>query len=259
MTVPWWVVVAMVIVIGLAATIFLVRKDARNPQQRHSPALLFGGRFLALVFAVLSLIGTVINAIGMLISDTVQVALPVQQYWPDVYPWITLDPAPAASVVAGGFTTANVVVNGLGMDARLWLAAGNVAQGLTYVIIAAVLALLCHQLLGGSPFRPLLARSMMWMAWTIAVAGTAWQVFLEIGGRIASGQVLANLGWNAHWPNQEIADLFSGDPSSATGLPLPYPSFQVNGLPIVVGLALAAVAIAFRYSERLQKETEGLV
>ena len=99
----------------------------------------------------------------------------------------------------------------------------------------------------------------MWAAWTIAVAGTAWQVFLEIGGSIASRQVLEITGWSAHWPTKEVANYFTGDVGSATGLPLPYPSFQIEVWPILAGLALAAVALAFRYSERLQKDAEGLV
>ena len=256
---PWWLWVAIVIIVGLAATIFLVRKDAHDPQRRHQPALLFGGRFLALVFAGMALIGTVTNAIGMLVDDVVSVALPVQQYWPGAYPWVTLDPAPPASVVGGGFTTADVLVTGLGEDARLWLAAGNIAQGLTVVILLAVLALLCHQLLGGTPFRPVLARSTMVAAWTFAVAGTAWQIFLTIGSGIASRQVLETIGWSARWPNDEVANSFGGNLDNVTGLPLPDSSFQVETWPIVIGLALAAIAIAFRYSERLQKDSEGLV
>ncbi len=36
-------------------------------------------------------------------------------------------------------------------------------------------------------------------------------------------------------------------------------SYIVEPWPLMLGLALAAVAISFRYSERLQKDTEGLV
>lgn len=257
---PWWLVVALFVVIGLVATVFLVRRDATDRSQGHRPALLFIGRFLAFVFAGVALIGTIVNAIAMLADGAVQVALPVQQFWPETYSWITLDPAPAASVVSGGFTTADVLVTGLGVDARLLLAAGNAVQGLTFVVIAAVIALLCHRLLGGSPFRPLLARSMTWAAVAITVGGIAWQVLLQIGGGIASRQVLEVAGWRADAPTAEMMNYLNTKfDMYSTGLPMPYPSFQIEFWPLLLGLALAAVAIAFRYSERLQRDTEGLV
>lgn len=257
---PWWLFVALFIVVGIVVTAFLLRKDATDPTRRDRPALLFIGRFLAFLYAGLSLIGTVVNAIAMLVNQAVQVALPVQQFWPEIYPWITLDPAPAASVVGGGFTTADVLVAGLGMDARLLLAAGNLVQGLTFVVIAVVIGILCHRLLGGSPFRPLLARSMTWAAVAIAVGGIVWQILLEIGGSLASRQVLGATGWRADAPTPEMMEYLRATfDTYPTGLPLPYPGFQIELWPLLLGLAFAAVAIAFRRSERLQRDTEGLV
>lgn len=256
--IPWWFVAAIVVVVGVIATAFLLRRDSAEPGRSHRPALLFIGRFLALLYAGVGLVGTIVNAVGTLVSDVVQVALPVQQFWPGVHPWVTLDPGPTASVVGGGFTTADVSVTGLGMDARLLLAAGNLVQGLTFVVIAAVVALLCHRLLGGSPFRPLLARAMTWAAATIAAGGVAWQILLQIGGSIASRQVLEVTAWGASVPTEEIADyLFTA--VDTTGLPQPYPSFQLEFWPLLLGLALTTVAVAFRRSERLQRDTEGLV
>lgn len=260
MAMPGWLFAALFVVVGIVVTVFLLRKGAADPARRDRPALLFVGRFLAFLYAGVGLIGTVVNAIAMLVNDAVQVALPVRQFWPETYPWITLDPAPAASVVGGGFTTADVLVTGLGTDARLLLAAGNVVQGLTFVVIAAVIGLLCHRLLGGSPFRPLLARSMTWAAVAISVGGLAWQVLLQVGGSIASRQVLGVTGWGADAPSTEMMDYISTHfDAFATGLPQPYPGFQLEFWPLYLGLALAAVAIAFRQSERLQRDTEGLV
>lgn len=257
---PWWLVVALFVVIGLVATVFLLRKDAADPLRSDRPALLFVGRFLAFLYAGLGLIGTVVNAIATLVGDAVRVALPVQQFWPETYPWITLDPAPATSVVGGGFTTADALVTGLGTDARMLLAAGNAVQGLTFVVIAAVIGFLCHRLLGGSPFRPLLARSMTWAAVAITAGGIAWQILLEIGGSLASRQVLEVTGWRADAPTAGMMDYLNANfDTFDTGLPLPYTGFQLEFWPLLLGLALAVVAIAFRYSERLQRDTEGLV
>ena len=256
--VPWWLVVAIVAVIGLVVTVVVLYKDAADPLRGHRPALLFVGRFLALVYAALGLIGVIINTIATLVSNTVPVALPVQQYWPSTYPWVTLDSVPPASVVGGGFTVADVMVDGLGMDARILLAAGNAVQGLTFVLIAAVIALMCHRLLGGSPFRPLLARATTWAAIAITVGGIAWQILLDIGGGLASRQVLEVTSWTGRTPSAEIGEYLFQE-FSTTGLPEPAFGVTVGGWPLIVGFALAAVAVAFRRSERLQRDTEGLV
>lgn len=255
---PWWLFVALFIVVGLVATVLLIRKDTADPSRDHRPALLVVGRFLAILYAVLTLIGTGVNVVATLVSDAVQVALPVQQFWSGVYPWVTLDPKPAASVVGGGFRTADVLVTGLGTDARLLLAAGNLVQGLTLVVIATVVALLCHRLLGGSPFQPLLARSIMRTGALIAVGGIVWQLLFGIGASIASHQVLELTGWSASVPTEGSADyLFTALPDS--GLPDPTLAVSVDFWPLFLGLALAAIAFAFRYGERLQRDTEGLV
>ncbi|MEO6942184.1 MAG: hypothetical protein ABI238_05510 [Terrimesophilobacter sp.] len=258
---PGWLLIAVIIVLGVIITLMVIRQRSKGKTPETRPTLLLIiARFLALLYAGLMIIGTVVNFIVMLVNDTVSVSLPVRQFWPETYPWITLDPAPAASVVGGGFTTADVMVKGLGMDARLILAAGGVVQGVTLIVIASVIALLCHRLLGGTPFRPLLARSTTWAAAAIAIGGIAWQILYAIGGSIASRQVLQLSGWGSTLPSNDMSDYVDShfDPF-ATGLPEPSFSFNVNFLPLLLGLALAAVAIAFRYSERLQKDTEGLV
>lgn len=260
MFLAWWLITALILVVALVVIVVAVRRHSAASADDARPLVLVAGRFLAFLYAGVALIGTIVNAIAMLLNDAVQVALPVQQFWPETYPWITLDPAPAASVVGGGFTTADVLVTGLETDARLLLAAGNAVQGLTFVVIAAVIALLCHRLLGGSPFRPLLARSMTWAAASITVGGIAWQVLLEIGGSLASRQVLQLTGWRSDLPTSGMMDYVSSNfDDFATALPEPSLGFTIEFWPLFLGLALAAVAIAFRYSERLQKDTEGLV
>ncbi|MEO7349880.1 MAG: hypothetical protein ABIW32_08505 [Terrimesophilobacter sp.] len=261
---PGWLIIAIIVILViLGAVIALVvvpQRKGEGTNESRPALMLVVARFLALLYAGLMTIGTVVNAIVMLVSDTVSVSLPVRQFWPEVYPWITLQPAPAASVVGGGFTTADVMVDGLGMDARLILAAGGVVQGVTLIVIACVIALLCHRLLGGSPFRGLLARSTTWAAAAIAIGGIAWQFLFEIGGSIASSQVLQLNGWNSTPTSTEMSDYVDThfDPF-ATGLPESAFGFHLDFWPLLIGLALAAVAVAFRYSERLQKDTDGLV
>ena len=258
MALAWWLIAALILAVALVVIVVAIRRHSAAPGDDTRPPVLVVARVLAIVYAVIASIGTVVSVVTTLIGDTVAVSLPVGQFWPDVYPWITLDPAPAASVVGGGFTTADVSVAGLGMDARLLLAAGHALEGITFVLIAVVVALLCHRLLGGSPFRPLLARSFTLTAVAIAVGGIAWQFCYGIGGSIASHQVLEVTGSNGSVPSAEIGDyLYTALPGS--GLPDPTLAVSVGFWPLLLGLALAAVAIAFRYSERLQRDTEGLI
>ncbi len=255
--IPWWLVVALVLILGLVVTVVIVRRNSDHADPGQRPVVLVVGRVLALLYAGVALIGTVIGTVATIISDTVQVSLPML-YQPATYPWVTLDPAPAASVVGGGTATADVVVAGLGMDARLLLAAGTLIQGITIVVIAGVVALLCHRLLAGSPFRPLLTRWIMRTSALIAVVGLVWQVCYGVGNSIASHQVLELSGWRADTPSEAISDyVFTVLPGS--GPPDPTLAIQIDFWPLFLGLALAAVAIAFRYSERLQRDMEGLV
>lgn len=257
---PGWILIA-VIVFGGIFTVVVIRRRANDqtPEDR-SVLLLVTVRFLALLYAGLVTIFTVVSTILTLVNGTVRVNLPVGQFWPETYPWVDFSPKPSASVVNGGFTSADVLVEGLGIGTRLVLAAGGLVQGLVFVFIATVLALLCHRLLGGTPFRPLLARSTTWAAAAIGIGGIVWQILFGIGGSMASHQVLGIDQWTSYLPGTELPDYVAShfDPL-ATGLPGPSLGANVDVWPVLVGLALAAVAIAFRYIERLQKDVEGLV
>lgn len=256
----FWFVVSVIVLVAGTIVMVAVRRKRATASGLERPPVLVVGRFVGIAYAAIALIGTVVTVVVTLVKDSIAVALPVHEFWPENYPWITMTPAPAASVVGGGFTRADVTVTGLGMDARLLLATGHAIQGVTVVLIAAVIALLCHRLLGGTPFRPVLARSITVTAVAISAGGIAWQVFFGLGGMVASAQTLGTTGWDSKVPSIEIADyLDSVLEPSATGLPDPYLGMGIDFWPLFLGLALAALAIAFRYSERLQRDTEGLV
>jgi hypothetical protein len=256
----WFVISVIVLIAGTIVMVAILRKRAAASGRVGRPPVLVVGRIVGIAYAAIALIGTVVTVVVTLVNDSIAVALPVHEFWPGKYPWITMSPTPAASVVGGGFTRADVTVTGLGTDARLLLATGHAIQGVTVVLIAVVIALLCHRLLGGTPFRPILARSITVTAVAISAGGIAWQVFFGLGGMAASAQTLGTTGWDSKVPSIEIADyLDSVLEPSATGLPDPYLGMGIDFWPLFLGLALAALAIAFRYSERLQRDTEGLV
>jgi hypothetical protein len=134
----------------------------------------------------------------------------------------------------------------------LLLAGGHGLQGVTMALIAGTIAVLCSRLLAGSPFRPVLSRSTTIAAVAIAAGGLAWQVCFELAGTRASAQVLTVTGWRAE-------ESVMADPATDIGWPDPSFGFTLDFWPILLGLALAALAAAFRHGERLQRDVEGLV
>jgi hypothetical protein len=244
------ILAALLVILVVVA---LVRRKSRDTPGA-GPSTLLVTRFIAVVYAALMLVITAVSVIMTLVSDAVDVMIPVRQFWPEPHPWITIDQGPTASVASGGFSLAEVTVSGLGTDARLLLAAGHTLQGLTFTVIALVVAVLCHRLLSGTAFKPALSRSVSITAMVIAVGGVLWQVCYWIGGSLASAQVLTVTGWQSDDPR-------AADPNfdMTTGLPEPTFAMTIDFWPIFLGLALAAVAAAFRHGERLERDTEGLV
>ena len=195
-----------------------------------------------------------------LLADVVSVHLPVQSFWPMLKPSVALDPAPVAMVVSGGFSSADVMVGGLGFDARIWLALGDLAHGVIPVSVGICIALLAQRLLRGDPFDRRMSRAVFATASFVGVGGLIWQLCSGIGESIASAQVLAVTGWTID--ESEVV----GDNLSAIGWPLPSVAGLVDSWPIAAALAIAAVGVAIRYGETvtadraaLKRETEGLV
>lgn len=257
-TLPEWLIISLFINICLSATVIILRYDAARTRTGRRPAMLVAGRVLALLYAALALFDTALSTVGTLTSDAVAVALPVAEFWPEPYPWVTLDDAPTATVVSGGINTADVTVSGLGLGARLWLASGHAVQGLTLTFIALVVALLCHRVLAGSPFRPVLARATKAAAVAVTIGGLTWQILFMIGGSMASAQLLDVDAWSSQLPAQVIADYIFAR-FDQTGLPQSTLAIAVDFWPILIGTTLAALALAFETGERMQSDTDGLI
>src|SRR5690554_5120310 len=232
-----FVLLAFPILLILLLVALLVRHRRRKAPDSTSTTLTVT-RFIVVAYAALTLVFTVISVVATLISEAVEVSIPVTRFWPEPYPWVTIEQGPSASVTDGGFFLADITAVGLGMDVRLLLAAGHALQGLTLTVIAVAVALLCHRLLNGKAFRPVLSRTVNVAAIAIAAGGLLWQVCFWIGGSIASAQVLSVTGWTSDDPRAQDP---SFDPF-ATGLPEPTFAMTVDFWPLFLGLALAAVA-----------------
>lgn len=252
----WTVLVVALFVAAIGAIVAAVIAARRSPSER--PLVVIVTRLVALLYAGVALLAAGISVVATLVGDSVRATIPLQQFWPDTYPWVTLTPPPPASVVGGGILTAEVDIVGLGLDARLWLAGGHALQGITFTLIGLVVALLCHRMLAGSPFRPTLARSIMAVAATIAAGGIAWQICFGIGGSSASYQLLSLSGWASEGPSSEITNYLL-EHFEATGLPQPTFLIDLGFWPLMLGLALAVIGVAFQHGARLQRDTEGLV
>lgn len=251
-----WVIIALIVLALITVIVVVSRRRGSDAERR--PLILLTGRLVGAAYACVALITTAVTTISMLTAEQVDVAIPVREYWPGVFPWVTIEQGPSAEIVGGGFHTADVVIAGLGMDARVFLAAGHAIQGATFIVIAVTIALLCQRLLAGSAFSPALTRAVTVTGATVAIGGILGQVCFAVGASIASAQALTTTAWMSEHPLGSDPLETDYDPF-ATGLPEPSVMAQVDFWPLLLGLALAAVGLAFRRAERLQRDTEGLV
>lgn len=254
MAFPWWALFAGLVILGAAGAALVIRRRTGAPQTGVSGvAVARITRGIAILWAAASLIGTLNDALRKLYATTVGVNLPVEQFWPSLPTAAQVNGA-SADVVSGGFTQAMVQVTGLDVSARVWLASSDVLQGATNIIIGVVLAILCTSIIKQNPFRITLIRGINLMAITVIVGGLGWQICDAVAGSLASTQVLGINGWAL---NRE--QLRWDDVNEVIGLPRAGNDWSVDFWPIWVGLALLALAAAFRYGQRLQKDTDGLI
>ena len=222
------------------------------PRRDSSPIVVYVTFALASIVALVSATLALAAFLSPLISDDVRVNMPTQSFWPPLLPTVVLQPPPAAHVSSGGYEVAPVTVAGLSMDARVQLAFGGALQGLTFAALAAVLAVICIQLLRGAPFQRIVVRALNLSAAIVIIGGLGSQLLLGFGGVAASMQVLTVDAWQADRAIVGIGQDF-------IGWPYPQTEFHVDFWPIFVGLALLALAAVFHAGARLQRDTEGLV
>jgi len=214
--------------------------------------LSFGGW----IYAAVTAFATVFGIVGTFILEAVEIRMPVAEFWPKLYPTVELDPAPAAQVVSGGFTWAEVSVTGLGYDARTLLALGHLAQGATGVVIALAIALLCRRILAGDPFRSRVSTITTIAGASVLIGGLAWQLFYLFAGTLAARATLSVTGWS--YDNSVLTDAYVGEDMGQLGWPQPPESWFLDFWPVWIGLALLAVAAAFRHAEKLTTHAEQL-
>jgi hypothetical protein len=208
---------------------------------------------VAVIYTLGAAIGAVVVVFQDLLNRSVSVSMPVSQFWPSLPATVKVYGV-SAHVVGGGFSTAQVDVAGLDSSARMWLAAGALAQGSMAALVGVAVIILCTGVIRQNPFRPALARGINLSAIAVMVGGLSWQICTAVAGGLVSAQVLALNGWaldssKVHWT--DIRQLI--------GLPVSGQEWSVDLWPVWVGLALFAVSAVIRYGQRLQQETDGLI
>ena len=247
----WWGLLILLAAMGTVMVI-AVRGRGSRPSFSGVPSARIT-RVLAILYTLVATIGTTITVLQTLLSSRVAVSMPVRQFWPSLPSTVKVQ-GESAHVADGGFTTAHVDVTGLDGAARTWLAAGELVQGLTMVLVGAVVVILCTSVIRQDPFRPVLLRGITLSALAILFGGLVWQICGVVGGSLASNEVLGVNAWSldtaeVHW--DDIHDLI--------GLPEATQDWNIDFWPLWIGLSLLAVSAVFRYGQRLQKETDGLI
>jgi hypothetical protein len=228
-----------------------------NYRQARDEARGFGVVLLTRVLAWISIASVALYTVSTVISDftsrSISVSLPVNEFWPTLPAGATITGGPTALVTSGGFSSAEVFVSGLDTAARAWLAGSSLLQGATVIMIAVVVVTLSSTILRNDPFQPAVARGIRLLGVTVIGGGLGWQICSGMGESLASSQVL-QLG------SAELKNVITWDNiNTIIGFPQPTPHIQVDFWPIGVGLVMLVLAAAFRYGERLRRDTDGLV
>jgi hypothetical protein len=247
--VTYWLstILAVALPVLVIVTIVLTFRRSRHTG-RTTPVVSFT-LWLSAVWAGLSVIAALIALLVPLLSPAVTLTVPVQEYWPAL-PGVVTDPR-EATIVSGGFTSVELSIEGLAPVTRWLWAIGSMIGALLPGAIAALIALMCFQLLRGQAFAPVVARGATITAVIIAVGGISSQILCQMAGSTASQQVLGFSGAEVTGYPDEF-DLM-------TALPQPTYDVHLDFWPIGAALALAALAAVLRYGSRLQRDTELLV
>lgn len=240
------VIAGAVILFALVARIAPGRRG--DTSIGDSSTLLSVARWGAWIYAIV-VAGITLVAVATALFGDVTMDVPVQQFWPQLDPRITIEPT-EATVVGGGFTTATLTIAGLDVPTRILVALGALLSGGMYVTIAIAIAVVCRRATADRPFTPVLARATTVAAIAIAVGGIASQLVSGAAASMASRQALFVSGWSG--------ENFGPDELPELGMPEPTFVLQLDFWPILLCVVVSALAVHFRAAERMQRDAEQL-
>lgn len=212
--------------------------------ERSTPGRLDAGAFrtvsfLSFLYGSIALASGAVRIADLLGDDRVQLTLPMSNNSDAVTG--SFGPDATASVESGTLTSATVVVDGIDQSTRALLAAGSAIDTLTQVAVVVAIMTLCITLVRGRPFTRTITTPVTIASGAVAIGSLAGQALTGFG----TGSVSAQLGHTSASSGAEQNPYLLG--------------FAFDLTPVIAGLALALVAQAFLYAERMQHDTEGLV
>ena len=255
MTLPAWFLIALgaIVVAAVAIPIGVMAWRRKHPVPLTDKRI--GGRMVGAAIVVGWIVvvwvtgSTLLQAVAI---GTGEWPVPVltAPYWPQIPPnqFIGIGDAsygPGDTIItSGGYTEANAVIPDLTAAARVWDIIAVAIQGAAIVVAAVIVIRLCRNLRAGRGLNG--AGAMFGTLSVVALlGGFAWQIARQVGGSLAAHQI--DLGG------------FDSFPDSGVAWPVAAGNINIDFWPILPFLAFGALAAAFRYAERLQKDSEGLV
>lgn len=148
------------------------------------------------------------------------------------------DDAPA--LLCASIDAVNATVAHLTLGTRVVIGAGQVLGVMLSALPAVLIVVLVNQARKGSPFSRVAGRSFAWAAVGVLVLGTVTDLIAGIGRTLAAFEVLPSPEEGGALTNQSIFSL------------------TVPLWPAAIALALAALAVVFRYGSALQHQTDAL-
>jgi len=209
----------------------------------------------ACVGVVIFAVGAVVAAVAPFVQSSLGVTFPVEPFWPKLPEGASVE-GMTATMVSGGLTEVTAKVTGLGLPARITLAVSEALWWLVSGSIAALIAVGCKQLRAGKPFAPAVTRMVMLTAIIVGVGGSIALTVGDISASITAHEVLQ---WSGGAYTPPTGTAVTSDFDLDDYIPTVTTSVRIIGWPLGAGLGFAALAAAFRYGARMQRDQEGLV
>lgn len=259
----WSMAIGIVLVLAVLAALIgpLFRRrgggESTDAASARAGSIGFLGAVATFIAAVAALTG-IGGALSALLSDQVEVDLPLMPFWPTLPDSVTVTPGDA-ELHQPEITRAHGWVSGLSATARWMLAGGALGQAVAIVAVCLLVRSLCRAALRPEPFTLTLSKAGRRASIAVLLGGVLGQVLQGMGQSMASVQSLSERGYG--YPEHALGE------ASVEGLfPRAGASVQIEFLPIVVALVIAVFTQVVarglelqRDRAKLERETEGLV
>jgi hypothetical protein len=216
-----------------------------NARRRRVPSVILDVTGTAArVWVAIVILGAVLGLIGLIVSPVTTITeLPVAVDWPATLPCQSPGDAASASTTlyCARIPSATVEISALSGGIKTLVFVGGLLAYAAAAMPGVLVSVLCGRASAGTPFARPASRWLLVSSVVILVSGMLGEIVLAVARFLAAGAVL---------PDAHASDPATAPPTFAMTVPV---------WPIAAALALAALAVIFRYGSQLQRDTEGLV